>query len=121
MQEKYLLISGRVASGKTDMLIAYINRYPKKTLLVSYENTKEHLIQKGLDKNTKVLTNLNDLKQIDLSKFETICFDYIELIDKQMIENIIKKLSTIDIRIVAVSQMRRGDNEVINNVFEKYL
>ena len=40
MREKFLLISGRAGSGKTQILISYANQYPRKTLIVSEEYIK---------------------------------------------------------------------------------
>jgi len=114
--QNYLLLSGRTGAGKTDILIAYANLYPKTTLIYSQESSKKTLQKRGLKKGIKVVTqDTFDIDKID--KYDTLCIDYIELFNKEYITNLIKKLMQLDIRIVAVSQMKSRSYE-INNVFK---
>ncbi len=50
MIEKHLLLTGRLASGKTEVLIAFVNRFAKTTLFVWDEMNEEILRIRGLDK-----------------------------------------------------------------------
>ena len=114
--ESYILLAGRAGSGKTNMLIAYANQYPKTTLFYSQESSKKTLRKKGLKKKVKVV--YEDTFNFDeIYKYDTICIDYIQLFDKEYIENLIKRLIQIDIRIIAVSYMK-PKNYDINNIFQ---
>jgi thymidine kinase len=114
--ESYILIAGRTGSGKTNMLIAYANMYPKTTLFYSQESSKKTLRKKGLKSKIKVV--YEDTFSFDeIYKYDTICLDYIQLFDKEYIENLIKRLMQINIRIIAVSYMK-PKNYDINNIFQ---
>ena len=43
--ENIILLAGRPASGKTEMMIAYANQFPKTTLVLSEEYNQHHLLQ----------------------------------------------------------------------------
>jgi len=105
MSENYILLSGRPGTGKTKMLIAYANQYPKTTLMFSEEHTIEGLRKLGLDHNVDVVDKSNFDISI-ASKYDTICIDYIQVFDKNYIKEIIKNLMKTNIRIIAVSQMK---------------
>lgn len=108
-----VLLSGRPASGKTQILIAYANSYPETTLFISNETTREQLTQRGLDKKIAYCTAFD---KIDIAKFETICIDYLELFDKDAIMQFITKALESSIRVVVATQMKR--NGATNNIFE---
>ena len=116
MNEKYLLISGRSSAAKTELLIAYANLYPKNTIILSCEDIR--LKERGLDPNVTVV-DIEKLDNIDFSTCNTFCIDYVELFDNFFINDWIKKLMNMDIRIIAISQMEVGNFSVKNNVFEQ--
>ena len=117
MSDHFLLISGRPGSGKTELLICYANRYPAKTLVLSEESTKRQLQERGLNE-TVVVVGKNEYDKIDINKFDTICIDYIELFERDFINDVLMPLKEKDIRIIAISQMAK-DGEIKNNLFEK--
>jgi len=114
MSEKYILLSGRTASGKTEMIVAYANMHPQATLILSQEYKEEWIQEhRKLDKDVKVVENLDD---IDITSFETICIDYIELFNKKYVDKLIADLMKTDIRIIVASNMKKETFE-IHNVF----
>jgi len=114
MSEKYILLSGRTASGKTELIVAYANTHPQTTLILSEEYTKEWIQKhRKLNKDVKVVESLDD---IDVNSFETICIDYVELFDKKYVKKLIADLMKVDIRIIVATNMKRETFE-INNVF----
>lgn len=114
-----ILLAGRTASGKTSMLISYANTYPNSTLFISAESSNDFLINKGLNKDIAYFdgTNKDELLNINLTKYETICIDYLELFNKEIIKNFIDYLLCEEKRIVVATQMR--PNGIIDNIFEK--
>ena len=117
MKNDFLLISGRPGSGKTELLICYANRYLAKTLVLSEESTKIQLQERGLNKRV-VVVGKNEFGKIDINEFDTICIDYIELFERNFINDVLVPLKEKDIRIIAISQMAK-DGEIKNNLFEK--
>ena len=88
MTEKHLLIIGRPASGKTELLIALANMHPKTTLFLSQESDEELLKeQRNLSELVKVVDRESfDLK--DLHNYETLCIDYLELLDSDFVKEL---------------------------------
>ena len=117
MSDNFLLIAGRPGSGKTELLICYANRYPAKTLVLSEESTKKQLQERGLQE-TVIVVGKNEFQAIDINEFDTICIDYIELFERNFINDVLAPLKDQGIRIIAISQMTR-DGEIKNNLFEK--
>jgi len=118
MEEKYILLAGRAGTGKTQMLIAYANFYPATTLILSEESTKERLIKLGLDKKVDVV-DLDNFNISKISKYETICIDYVELFDEEYLKDLMMKLMKANIRIIAVTHMRAKSYE-IKNIFQEF-
>lgn len=113
MAEKHLLITGRVASGKTEALIGIANLHSKKTLFLSEECNEQELKEKrGLSNEVKVI-DTNSFNISELTNYETLCIDYLELLDNKFIEELIEIIKTNSIRIILTSQVRRGDYELI--------
>ena len=83
-------------------------------MLIAEEYSEETIRERGLDPQVKVIRQ-GEFNEIDLSKFKTVCIDYVELVDQDVLQNIILKSSEKDLRIIALSQMRR-DFE-IHNIF----
>ena len=117
MSEKYLLISGRAGAGKTELLIAYANMYPKTTLLISEEYLEEDIIKRGLSNDVKIVSAQN-LNIGSIKEYSTICIDYIEVFEKAFINNLLNLAINEDIRIIAVSQMKATDYSVMTNIFQ---
>lgn len=114
MKEKHLLITGRPASGKTEMLIAIANMHPSNTLFLSEQNFEEELKeQRGLSNLVKVV-NRKSFNLKELHNYETICVDYLEILDTPLIANLINVIQMDTIRVIATSQVRRGQNELIS-------
>jgi len=119
MSEKYIHLAGRTASGKTEMILAYANQYPKTTLILSKEYSKEWIQEsRNINKDVKVVKTLDG---IDISKFDTICIDYAELFDYDYLQDLVKTLMELDIRIIVASHMKRGDFHIQHNMFEKVM
>ena len=114
-QNNFILISGRPASGKTQLLIAYANMYPQTTLVLSEENSREDLHQRNLSKDIKVI-NSELFQNVDISKYKTICIDYIELFSDTFIKEKINPLIDTGIRIIILQQMDRK-GRIRNNPF----
>lgn len=114
MNEKHLLIAGRPASGKTEVLIAIANMHPLNTLFLSEESSEEVLKeQRNLSKLVKVVDSKSfNLKE--LRNYETICVDYLELLDDGLIVDLINIIQKNTIRVIATSQVRRGENELLS-------
>ncbi len=115
MDNKFLLISGRPGSGKTDLMIHYANQYPETTLILSEESTKKQLQKKGLKETVKVVGKKKFIN-INVNKYDAVCIDYIELFDNNFIKNYIEPLKNTDIRMIVIDQMR-GDGSVHHNIF----
>ena len=108
-----ILLSGRVGSGKTEMLIAYANLYPKATLFISNESSKEKLCDRGLN---ECIVYSDSLDNLNISLYETVCIDYLELFGMEAIKKFISNVVSQNKRIIVASQMKRSGE--INNVFE---
>ena len=119
MSEKYLLLSGRPGSGRTELLISYANMYPESTLIISEEYTEGYIHKRGLSNLVKVIS-VSNIDKVNILDYSTVCIDYIELFDKAFIENLLTEIIDEDIRIIAVSQMRASNYSVMNNIFENY-
>ena len=117
MNEKYLLLAGRVGAGKSEMMIAYANQYPETTLILSEESNKIELNQCGLNPEVAVI-EMKQFKTVNLAEYETVCIEYIELFDQDELHTILQTLKSMDKRIIAITQMRRT-SFAINNVFER--
>lgn len=52
--ENIILLAGRPASGKTEMMIAYANQFPNSKLVLSEEYNPQSLVQRGLNHIIKV-------------------------------------------------------------------
>jgi hypothetical protein len=116
MTEKYTLIASRSEEDRTKMIIAYANINPTATLILSQSYTKEWIYANtSISKDVNVVENLDN---IDLSQFETIFIDYIEVFDQEYISKIINDLKQIDIEIVVAIHMK-PNNYAINNIFEQ--
>ncbi len=107
MEGKFILISGRPGSGKTELVLHYCNAYPEKTLLLAEEYSKEYIIERGLNSEVTVATQ-KEFDVIELEKFNTIVIEYIELFDKSIIQDIVKKALCNNMRIIVVSHMKRN-------------
>jgi replication-associated recombination protein RarA len=116
MNEKHLLITGRPASGKTELLIAYANMHPKTTLFLSEESTESLLKeQRGLSSLVKVV-DINNFNIDDLERYNTLCIDYLELFSKEDQEIFIKIIQENKICVILTSQVKRGNNEVLKRI-----
>lgn len=111
-----ILLAGRPGSGKTDMIITYANQYPLSTLIVSEESTVLDLQERGLDSCVHVIHQEN-YRSVDLTMYTTICIDYLELFDQNVVKNMILEAVKLNMRIILVSHMRK--NCLINNIFDK--
>jgi len=119
MKNEFILISGRAGAGKTELVLLYCNQYPETTLLIGEEYSAEYIRQRGLDRHVAIVRH-DKFNEVDLSKYKTICIDYVELLDEVDLRNIVKKSSEMNLRIIALTQMRRGDFN-INNIFQSIL
>ena len=117
--DNFILLSARPGSGKTEMLIAYANMYPSTTLILSEENTRESLIDKKLSEKV-IVTDSQGFKNIDMLKYDTVCIDYLELVDYGLIDKIIKESARLNIRLIILTQLDRNYNLRVNP-FVKYL
>ncbi|WP_151900464.1 DnaB-like helicase C-terminal domain-containing protein [Sulfurimonas hydrogeniphila] len=115
-----ILLSGRPASGKTAMMIAYANIYPKSTMVLTQENSKEQLLNRGLSKEIIVIDDIEIFKSVSISKYETLCIDYIDLLDNEFIIKYIYPLINTKLRIIALQQMDRN-GIVRKNIFNDYI
>ena len=116
MSEKHLLITGRPGSGKTEMLIAIANKHPKTTLFLSEEYDKTTLRdRRGLDRRVNVVTSETFLAET-MSKYETLCIDYLELLSDEALEKIVTSIKKGRLHIIVASQVRRGVNEVVERI-----
>lgn len=116
MNEKHLLITGRPASGKTEVLIAIANMHPSNTLFLSNESSDSELKeQRNLSKLVKVVDSKSfNLKE--LHNYETICVDYLEVLDDGLIVDLIDLIHKNSIRIILTSQVRRKENELLSRL-----
>lgn len=116
MTDKHLLITGRPGSGKSELLIAYANMYPKTTLFLSDESTEEFLKQqRGLDAQLKVIDS-KDFDTSMLNGYETLCVDYLELLSEDMIQKLFKILEDNNHRVILTSQVKIGANELLDRI-----
>ena len=116
MQQKHLLLTGRPASGKTEVLIAFANRYPATTLFLSEEMDEDKLKNdRGLDKSVKVADSTKFLDE-DLARYKTICVDYLELLSIEILEKILQIVEENRLQLIVASQVRRGKNEVVGRI-----
>jgi len=116
MKDKHLLITGRPASGKTEVLIAFANMHPKTTLFFSEECTENLLKeQKGLTKLVKIVDSSNFMNE-DIQKYTTLCIDYLELLSTEMLHQIMQIVKRNAIQVIATSQVKRGNNEVTDRI-----
>ena len=115
MKNDFILISGRPGSGKTELILPYCNLFPETTLLIAEEYSEEDIKKRGLNSKVSVIgqDNFND---IDLSIYKSICIDYVELFDERFLRDLIKQSSELNIRIIALTQMKR--NYRVNNIFQ---
>lgn len=111
-----ILLAGRPGSGKTDMIITYANQYPVSTLIISEESTALDLQERGLNSSVQVIRQ-EHCQSVDLTMYTTMCIDYLELFDQNVVKNMILEGVKLNMRIILVSHMRRDC--VINNIFEK--
>ncbi len=116
MKDKFILISGRSGAGKTELALLYCNQYPETTLLISEEYSEEYILKRGLDSKVMMIGQ-DQFREIDLSKYKSICIDYVELFDEDKLQYIIKKSSEIGIRIIALTHMRPHSYQV-KNIFQ---
>ena len=86
---------------------------------MSKEYSKEWIQEsRNINKDVKVVKTLDG---IDISKFDTICIDYAELFDYDYLQDLVKTLMELDIRIIVASHMKRGDFHIQHNMFEKVM
>jgi len=89
-KEKHLLITGRPASGKTEILIAFANMHPKTTLFLSEECTDDLLKkEKGLNELVKVVDS-SEFTYEETQSYTSLCVDYLELLSHETLQKIIK-------------------------------
>lgn len=119
MSQNFILLSGRPGSGKTEILIAYANAYSTTTLFLSEEHSIEGLRNKNLSNEVKVV-KMDTFSDIDITNYETLCIDYIDLCNKNFINKSIIPLMDTDIRIITAQQMNRA-GDIKNNIFKEYL
>jgi len=112
MTEKHLLITGRPASGKTELLIAYANMHSKTTLFLSEEMTEVDLKQRELNADVKVIDS-QQLRNVNLEDYHTLCIDYLELLSDDTLQELIKIIKANRVRVIITSQVRRGTNELM--------
>ncbi|MGJ0336093.1 DnaB-like helicase C-terminal domain-containing protein [Aliarcobacter cryaerophilus] len=115
--ENIILLAGRPASGKTEMMIAYANQFPKTTLVLSEEYNQQSLVQRGLNNIIKV-TSQDEFYKLNLENYKTLCIDYLELFDQNKITNIIKAANGQKLRIILLSMMNRqcDINNILSNI-----
>jgi len=119
MRENYLLISGRTGAGKTELLMAYVNLHPEGTLIISEEYSDETIKKRGLNPLVKVIS-AKGFDTINIQNYTTVCIDYVEIFEKEFIESLLEQIMDTDTQIVAVTQMKKTDYSIMNNIFEKY-
>ncbi|MBT3168672.1 MAG: hypothetical protein HN334_02255 [Candidatus Cloacimonetes bacterium] len=118
MKNNFILISGRPDTGKTELILLYCNQYPETTLLISEEYSEENIRKRGLNKKATVIGQ-DRFNEMNLSKYKTICIDYVELFDKEILQSIIQKSLNMGIIIIAVTMMRRDFK--VNNIFQSII
>ncbi len=109
-----IIISGRPGSGKTEIIVSFCNMHPSSTLLIAEEYDADSIRKRGLSRDVKVM-GIEEAMAISVFGYKTICIDYIELIEKDLLEKLIAKAKSENIRLIAVSQMRRDYQ--VNNPF----
>lgn len=116
MKEKHLLITGRPASGKTEILIAFANMYPKTTLFLSEESTEDLLKnKKGLNELVKVV-NSSEFTYEETQNYTSLCVDYLELLSDETLQKIIKTIKQSNLQVIVTSQVKRRQNEVLDRI-----
>ncbi|MGJ0335168.1 DnaB-like helicase C-terminal domain-containing protein [Aliarcobacter cryaerophilus] len=115
--ENIILLAGRPASGKTEMMIAYANQFPNSTLVLSEEYNQQSLVQRGLNHIIKV-TSQDEFYKVNLENYKTLCIDYLELFDQNKIINIIETANEKKLRIILLSMMNRqcDINNILSNI-----
>ena len=112
-----ILLSGRPGSGKTEMMIAYANIYPNSTLVISEESSNKELLKRNLSKEIQVIGE-DDFQNINLLEYTTICIDYYELFNRDLINTIIQDIIKLDIRLVLLTQLNRN-YDIRDNPFKR--
>jgi len=116
MKEKHLLITGRPASGKTEILIAFANMFPKTTLFLSEECTEDLLKnKKGLNELVKVV-NSSEFTYEETQNYTSLCVDYLELLSDETLQKIIKTIKQSNLQVIVTSQVKRRQNEVLDRI-----
>ncbi len=116
MKEKHLLITGRPASGKTEILIAFANMHPKTTLFLSEECTEDLLKnKKGLNELVKVV-NSSEFTYEETQNYTSLCVDYLELLSDETLQKIIKTIKQSNLQVIVTSQVKRRQNEVLDRI-----
>jgi len=115
MKQDFILIAGRPASGKTELVRLYCNENPESTLLISEEYSEEYIRERGLDPKVVVIRQAG-FSQVDLSEYTTVCLDYVELFSEHNLHYIIKSAVEMNMKIIALTQMRRDLR--VNNIFQ---
>ena len=115
--ENIILLAGRPASGKTEMMIAYANQFPNSTLVLSEEYNPQSLVQRGLNHIIKVISQ-DEFYKVNLENYKTLCIDYLELFDQNKIINIIETANEKKLRIILLSMMNRqcDINNILSNI-----
>lgn len=118
-KDRVLIIGGRPNVGKTEVIINYVNSFPNNTILLSFENTKETLYQRGLNKNVVVDDScILDFSLVDNEVFDSICIDNLETLNIKECKKFIRKLLDKGKRVVITTHLQR-DTFKIHNIFEE--
>jgi len=132
MTEKHLLITGRPASGKTELLVAFANMHPKTTLFFSEECTEEMLKnQKGLHANVAVAVNYTNARNNLKSLIDDACDNAEEIIittknDKSVVLISLDEYNRTHTALKrevqeSIKEIERGDIIGIEEAFDKVL
>jgi len=113
--KEYLLLAGRPNSGKTEIMIHYANQYPLTTLFISEEYAPNTLYRRGLSNHVRVIGS-ESLNNVKFNNYKTICIDYLQLFEKDIIQTLLKKLAQMDVRIILASSVHQ--NTQIDNLFK---
>ncbi len=113
---KIQVILGRPLSGKTQRIIDELNSVSGKSVLLSLENPKDLMIQRGLNEKIMIIDS-DDITQEEMetccnqNAIEVIGIDYIEImplhLDLQALLNSLKETSVK--RILITSVLTRND------------
>ena len=107
MNKKVITLAGSPGSGKTEMVIQYCNKFPIKTLLLTMQYCREIALERGLNKEVDSIHH-NNLDEIDISKYETICIDNLQLFEKEVLNPFLTKAFDANIRVVIVVTLPEG-------------